>query len=128
MRPTLCHTSALRDSPLWYDAGVMHWNPAHCIVTCEHASNRVPSAYGTLGLARRRLQEHIAWDPGAAIMARLLAWRIGCPLHLGRWSRLLVDLNRTAGHPKWMAPSSFGVVVPANLDLPADEVERRRRL
>src|SRR5215470_15314405 len=99
-----------------------------CIVTCEHASNRVPARYGALGLTRRRLQEHIAWDPGAAIIARLLAEHLGCPLHLGRWCRLLVDLNRSRGHEKLIAATSFGVAVPANASLQADEVERRMRL
>jgi predicted N-formylglutamate amidohydrolase len=99
-----------------------------CIVTCEHASNRVPARYGTLGLPRRRLQEHIAWDPGASTIARLLAERLRCPLHLGRWSRILVDLNRSRGHEKLMAATTFGVAVPANARLHPDEIERRIRL
>ena len=82
---------------------------ASALVTCEHASNRLPARYRRLGLPASRLDEHIAWDRGAAILARHVAQRIGAPLHLGRWSRLLVDLNRSIGHPKLMARSSFGV-------------------
>lgn len=92
----------------------MRRTPVRSIVTCEHASNRVPARYRGLGLSERRLHEHIAWDPGAAIMARMLARRLRSPLHLGRWSRLLVDLNRSLDHEKLMAAESFGVHIPGN--------------
>jgi predicted N-formylglutamate amidohydrolase len=87
------------------------------VVSCEHASNRVPASLRQLGLTKRQLDEHIAWDRGAAIMARAIASRLGAPLHLGRWSRLVVDLNRNPGHPKLVASESFGRVIPANRDL-----------
>ena len=87
------------------------------VVTCEHASNRVPARYHNLGLSARRLRDHIAWDPGAATIARILAHRLRSPLHLGRWSRLVVDLNRSLDHEKLMAAESFGVVVPGNAQL-----------
>ena len=101
---------------------------AHVLVSCEHASNRIPARYANLGLGRAALASHIAWDCGAAIMARLAARRLGCPCHLGRWSRLVVDLNRRPGHPKLIAPRSFGVDVPGNRDLSRHEHERRSRL
>ncbi len=105
----------------------MRFRPEHCVVTCEHASNRVPKGYGRLGLPARRLREHIAWDPGAAIMAKRLAAELDCPLHLGRWTRLLVDLNRSLGHKKLMAEESFGIAVPGNAALSAAEVAQRIR-
>ncbi len=52
------------------------------LVTCEHASNRVPAGYGGLGLGKQALARHIAWDLGAASVARAIAAGIGCPLHL----------------------------------------------
>jgi predicted N-formylglutamate amidohydrolase len=105
----------------------MRLRPANALVSCEHASNRVPTRYGGLGLPPRRLREHIAWDPGAAILARMLARRLGCPCHLGRWSRLVVDLNRSIGHDKLMAAETFGVTVPGNAALTAAEHDRRLR-
>ena len=39
------------------------------VVVCEHASNRLPRALGTLGLWPADLERHIAWDPGAADVA-----------------------------------------------------------
>jgi len=99
--------------------------PSTSIVTCEHASNRVPARYRNLGLPARRLQEHIAWDPGAAIMARILARRLQSPLHLGRWSRLVIDLNRGLDHDKLIAAESFGVAIPGNALLADAEFAHR---
>jgi predicted N-formylglutamate amidohydrolase len=105
----------------------MPFRPEQVVVTCEHASNRIPRAYRGLGLGSRALEAHIAWDRGALPMARLLARRLGAPLHAGRWSRLLIDLNRSPGHPKLVARSSFGVLVPGNRDVDGAEIERRLR-
>ena len=60
-------------------------------------------------------------------MARLVAAQLDCPLHLGRWTRLLVDLNRSIGHDKLMAETSFGIVIPGNAALSAAEVAHRIR-
>jgi predicted N-formylglutamate amidohydrolase len=97
------------------------------LVTCEHASNRVPAEYGRLGLSAKQLSQHIAWDPGAAAIARAIANRIGCPQHLAKWSRLVVDTNRRLGHPKMFAPVTFGVRVPGNARLTPEEEARRLR-
>jgi len=101
---------------------------AQLVVTCEHASNRVPAGYAKLGLSTKQLAQHIAWDPGAAAVARAIAARIGCPVHLAKWSRLVVDANRRLSNPKLIAPVSFGVRIPGNARLSADEEARRLRL
>lgn len=95
------------------------------VVSCEHASNAVPARYRNLGLDVEILQAHIAWDIGARQVARSFARVLGCELFEGRWSRLLVDLNRSANHKKVMAESSFGIQVPGNRDLTDEERERR---
>lgn len=105
-----------------------HLRPANVLVTCEHASNRIPARYARLGLTPRHLDRHIAWDPGAAIVARIVSRRLGAPLHLGSWSRLLVDLNRREEHPKLIAAVTFGVPVPGNEPVSTTERERRLRL
>lgn len=96
------------------------------VVTCEHASNRLPRAYGRLGLSARVLASHRAWDPGAAEVARRLARRLGAPLHLGHWSRLLVDLNRSPHHKGLIPSRAFGLAVPGNRAL--SPAERGRRI
>ena len=44
--------------------------------------------------AGEELASHRGWDPGALPLARLMARRLGCPLLVVRWSRLLVESNR----------------------------------
>jgi predicted N-formylglutamate amidohydrolase len=96
------------------------------VVSCEHASNRLPSRYRRLGLSPVRLEEHIAWDRGAAIVATIVARRLRAPLHRAKWSRLLVDPNRSVGHPKLIPAVAFGVPIPGNRRL--TPVERTHRL
>lgn len=71
------------------------------VVTCEHAGNRIPPAYrryfrGWEGL----LRSHRGYDGGALVMARELAAASDAPLLLSTTSRLLIDLNRSVGHPR----------------------------
>lgn len=106
-------------------AGVTRGRAA-AVVTCEHASNRLPERFRRLGLRPSRLASHIAWDPGAAAAARSCARSLGCPLHEGRYSRLLVDLNRSPGNRNLIPVRAFGVPVPGNRGLTADE--RRSRI
>lgn len=105
----------------------MTFQRRHLVISCEHASNRVPAELRRLGLSKRHLEDHIAWDRGAAIVARAIAARFDAPCHLGKWSRLVVDLNRSADHPKLIAPVSFGVAIPGNRNLDDDEIARRLR-
>ena len=71
------------------------------VFTCEHASNRVPARWASLFVGRQRILEtHWGWDIGAAWVARRLAKRLGAPLVEGRWSRLLVELNKSPDHPR----------------------------
>lgn len=95
------------------------------VVTCEHASNRLPVRYRALGLNREALASHIAWDPGARQVARHIAHRFDCPYHEGRHSRLLIDLNRSPHHPKLVPRVAFGVPVPGNRMLSSEERQER---
>lgn len=72
------------------------------IVSCEHATNRVPAEYGALFAdAAALLDSHRGFDAGALDVARALARIVkGTPLVEARATRLLVDLNRSAHHPK----------------------------
>lgn len=72
------------------------------IVSCEHASARVPQRYDHLFAsrsARAALRTHQGYDIGALGVARELARSFDVELHEGRVSRLLVDLNRSPHHP-----------------------------
>ncbi|MBI1180079.1 MAG: N-formylglutamate amidohydrolase [Alphaproteobacteria bacterium] len=96
------------------------------VLICDHAANRIPGRLGDLGLAPGRIEEHIAWDPGAAAVARRLSVLLDAPLVLSGYSRLVVDCNRPPASPQSMAPASAGVPVPANAEIGA--AERAARL
>ncbi len=81
---------------------------------CDHASNRIPRRLGTLGLSAAEREDHIAWDPGAADMARTLSALLDAPLVLSGYSRLVIDCNRPMDSPQLTAATSGGVPVPGN--------------
>jgi predicted N-formylglutamate amidohydrolase len=95
------------------------------VLVCDHASNRVPRSLGNLGLRPEHLASHIAWDPGAAAVARGLSVRLDAPLILGGWSRLVIDLNRPLASPESIPVQSHKVCIPGNLGLSVAERARR---
>ena len=98
------------------------------LLLCDHASNSLPKAYGTLGLAERDLERHIAYDIGAADMTRRLAERLSAPALLTRFSRLLIDPNRGEDDPTLVMRISDGRIVPGNAHIDRKEIEKRRTL
>ena len=97
------------------------------VLLCEHASNHVPAACAGLGLGPRDLGRHIAWDIGAADLARELSRRLDAPLFLSGYSRVLIDLNRPPGAPTSIPVRSEDTDIPGNLDLDGGERSRRER-
>jgi len=99
---------------------------ARVLLVCDHASNRMPRRLGDLGVSVDLLAQHIAWDPGAARVARGLAERLDAQLLLGNYSRLVIDLNRPLASPESIPEASAGVPIPGNLD--AGESARAERV
>jgi predicted N-formylglutamate amidohydrolase len=95
------------------------------LITCDHASPRVPAALGTLGLDEAQRVAHIAWDPGALDAARALSRRFDAPLVASVYSRLAIDCNRPLDAASSIPTATCGVRVPGNEALP--EADRRAR-
>lgn len=71
------------------------------ILSSEHGGNRVPREYRKLFQPYRALLDtHRGFDPGSLTMARDLARYFGVGLTSSTITRLLVDLNRSQGHPR----------------------------
>jgi predicted N-formylglutamate amidohydrolase len=71
------------------------------LITCEHGGNRIPAPYRPIFSAYRKLLDsHRGYDLGALRLARELARALDAPLVASTVSRLLVDLNRSVGHPQ----------------------------
>jgi predicted N-formylglutamate amidohydrolase len=99
---------------------------APALLVCDHASNRVPRALGTLGLAPAWFDEHIGWDIGAAAVTRRLAPLLGAAAILAGYSRLVIDCNRAPADPSSIPAASDGVAIPGNAELSPAAREQRR--
>lgn len=70
------------------------------VLTCEHATCAVPEAFRELFQGEDdTLTSHRGWDPGALNLAQHLSREFRTPLLHGEITRLLVELNRSPGHP-----------------------------
>lgn len=105
-----------------------HKRDSRWLITCDHASNRVPVCVngGDLGLPEADMNRHIAYDIGAAGLSRVLGREMGAPLILSDFSRLVIDPNRGEHDPTVLMKLYDGSIIPANRN--ADAAERERRL
>ena len=92
---------------------------ADVVLICEHAANRIPGALDALGLDRETRISHVAWDPGAAQVARAMADRLDAPLFLQRFSRLVYDCNRPVFADSAVPAVSERYAIPGNDGLDA---------
>ncbi len=100
------------------------------LISCEHGGNRVPARYRSLFAGcDALLQTHRGWDAGALLMARTLARGLRAPLFASTISRLVVDLNRSPGHPRLFSEMIAGPIREEVLERYyrpfRDQVERR---
>jgi predicted N-formylglutamate amidohydrolase len=110
------------------EVAVRVFNPAGksaFVIVCDHASNHIPAELGTLGLDREDLVSHIAWDPGAVEVARVLATGLDATLVESRVSRLVADCNRPFDAPDLIPERSEMTAIPGNAGLGAKDRERR---
>lgn len=95
------------------------------VVTCEHASNALPRGIGKLGASAAALRSHAAWDKGSREIASILAHRLDAAHFAGRYTRLLVDLNRSRQSRNLMPKERFGYKISGNRTLSRKEREER---
>ncbi len=97
------------------------------ILTCDHASNRVPEEIGggSLGIADQDMARHIAYDVGAAGVTKRLAERLEGPAILSNFSRLVIDPNRGEDDPTLVMKLYDGTIIPENSNVDSAETERR---
>lgn len=103
--------------------------PSRWLVACDHATNHVPQWVngGDLGIATSDMARHIAYDVGAAGLARALAERLDAPAILSNFSRLVIDPNRGEDDPTLLMRLYDGTIIPANRHADAEERQRRIR-
>lgn len=101
--------------------------PAPLFLSVEHAGNSWPEDLPPPVSAANWQAQHYAYDRGIAGMATLLADRLGCPLLMGQYTRLLVDLNRMAEDTDLIATRTDGLALPGNILSPAQQQARIAR-
>jgi predicted N-formylglutamate amidohydrolase len=95
------------------------------LLICDHASQTTPEAMSFMGLQKSDLDDHIAWDIGAAQVTRKLAEHLGARAVLANYSRLVIDANRQPGDPESIPSVSDGISIPKNDGLTEeDEIAR----
>lgn len=95
------------------------------VLLADHAMNRLPSHYGSLGLPPAAFLRHIAYDIGVEGLTRRLASALGVPAVLGCFSRLLIDPNRGEDDPTLIMKISDGAIIPGNHPISDDEWQSR---
>ena len=101
--------------------------PGRWLISCDHATNRVPDdiAGGNLGICATDMARHIAWDVGAAGVARALGAALNSPVICSYFSRLVIDPNRGEDDPTLVMKLYDGTIIPANRHVNSTEVARR---
>lgn len=97
------------------------------LLTCAHASARIPARLGDLGLSEADRGRHIAWDVGAVGLARTLSDRLDAALVLQNYSRLVIDANRPFANADSIPIRSEATEIPGNRGLEPSAVAVRRR-
>jgi predicted N-formylglutamate amidohydrolase len=95
-------------------------------LTCDHGGRLIPRRLADLGLPGFERERHIAWDIGAAGLARQLSARLDATLVRQVYSRLVADCNRPPEAPDFVASKSEITHVPGNRDLAPAEIAARR--
>lgn len=93
------------------------------LIVVDHASNHVPDDID-LGIAPQFSEDHIAFDPGAAAIARMMTENTDYLAILGTVSRLVVDLNRYPEEAALIPQHSDGVEIVGN-HISAEEKKSR---
>ncbi len=95
------------------------------VLICEHGGRQLPGSINPVGLDDEILSAHIAWDIGAAELARVLSKLLDAPLVLQRYSRLVFDCNRSLDAKDAIVAKSDAITIPMNDNLSQEDRVRR---
>lgn len=110
--------------------GACHVVPARdrhapLVLTCEHASARLPEPWVWPDADAWLTLTHWAVDLGAEDLTRELAEQMGAGAVICGFSRLLIDANRPLGSPELIRRTAEGRRVALNASVDAEERQRR---
>ncbi len=96
------------------------------LITCEHATQRLPEGWEWPDADQRLVGTHWAYDLGASEIVHELAAELGCAAVLSNFTRLLIDPNRELSSTTLFRPDAEGQ--PVELNQALDDHERERRI
>ena len=95
------------------------------LIIADHASNYLPKENNKLGLTNAFLNQHIAFDIGVKELSLDLSNRLKCRVIQGKYSRLLIDLNRDLDDPTVIPEIVDRKIIPGNIGLSKSEIRAR---
>ncbi|MBA2321735.1 MAG: N-formylglutamate amidohydrolase [Deltaproteobacteria bacterium] len=98
------------------------------VLTCEHASNRLPPWLAWPNEDRWLIGTHWAWDIGIAEVTLQLAERLAVTAALAGFSRLVADPNRDLDDPTLIRREAHGREIALNRGLTDEDRAARVRL
>ncbi|ATM95898.1 Predicted N-formylglutamate amidohydrolase [Yersinia frederiksenii] len=96
------------------------------ILLADHAGQRIPAQLGDLRLPAGEIDRHIGWDIGSLATAQLLSQYLDATLIHQRYSRLVIDCNRTPGIASSIPEISEHTRIVRNIGVTIEEAEARR--
>lgn len=99
--------------------------PSALIITCEHASSRLPAGFRTDPSTRWLLSTHRGLDIGVWEVVRHVSGVFGATAVGGRYSRLVIDLNRDPADATLVVSETDGRRISFNSPLDPAAVARR---
>jgi predicted N-formylglutamate amidohydrolase len=97
------------------------------VLICDHGGRRLPRALGDLGVGAAELERHIAWDIGAAAVARELSSQLDAFAIIQTYSRLVIDCNRPLDSASSIVARSEATDIPGNIGIDAEQAAIRAR-
>ncbi len=91
------------------------------LIVADHASNYIPKKYNNLGLEKKDVFTHKAYDPGVKELAINLSNKFNSQLVLGQYSRLLIDCNRGEDDPTLISAISDRKLIMGNKKITKQE-------
>ncbi len=100
------------------------------LIICDHSSNNIPFEYKDLGVSKKDLESHRAYDLGASDIAIELSKLLDCNLVMANFSRLLIDPNRGEDDPTLIPKLSEAKIIKRNINISLSEndAERKKRI
>ena len=97
------------------------------LLTSDHYGRILPRALGDLGISESELTRHIGWDIGIAGVAERMAKMLNAHLIAQRYSRLVIDCNRSPEVASSIPVISEATAIPGNEGISDGERAARRR-